>query len=234
MKILAETDDYLVVEKPAQMLVHPTRPTGEPTVLTLLQAERPGAFLALANRLDRETSGIVLVAKSSEAASRLGKQLMDRQVIKEYETIVHGEVNWSQTQIDAPLGRLGISESNPIYAKQGVLETGYPSKTECQLIERRNGFSRLHVRPLTGRLHQIRVHLAHIGYPVVGDKLYGVPPQVYLDIVAKKGWEPHREKLLLPRHALHATRIEFTWNETVVHYESPLDSELETWWKELK
>src|SRR5271156_3367800 len=116
---LARNDDFLIVDKPPNVLSHPTRPDGAPTLLGWLQEKFPGEFVALANRLDRETSGTVLVARSSEAASRLGTLTMRREVRKHYLALVSGRVGAEHGVIDAPIGRLGISSENPIWLRQG-------------------------------------------------------------------------------------------------------------------
>src|SRR5271154_2630051 len=103
------------------MLSHPTRPDGTPTLLGWLQEKFPGEFVALVNRLDRETSGTVLAARSPEAASRLGGMTMRREIHKHYLALVSDRVALEHGIIDAPLGRLGISEHNPIWLRMGVI-----------------------------------------------------------------------------------------------------------------
>lgn len=224
-----QNDDFWIVEKPPHWLVHPTRPTGERTVLDWLKEQEPERFWALVNRLDRETSGLMLVARSPEAASLLGKLIMRREIAKTYHALVWGEVRSVSGRLEAPLGRLGISETNPIYLKQGVLETGAPAVTEYETEWARSGFSFLRVRLLTGRLHQIRVHLAHMGHPVVGDKLYGPDASLYLKFI-DQGWTAeHESKLLLRRHALHASQLEFEWKGEPIRCSIPLAIDLQEW-----
>src|ERR1700677_3757217 len=118
--LLAQHADFLVVAKPPDLLSHPTRPDGQPTLLGWLQELFPGEFIALVNRLDRETSGTVLIARSPETASRLGYMTMRREIHKYYLAIVTGRVESEHGMIDAPMGRLGISTENPIWLRQGV------------------------------------------------------------------------------------------------------------------
>src|ERR1700677_4889249 len=120
-EIVALEADFLVVAKPPNLLSHPTRPDGAPTLLGWLQERFPGEFVALANRLDRETSGTILVARSPEAASRLGTLTMQRLLRKHYLALVSGRVEAVHGRIDAAIGRLGISPENPIWLRQGVL-----------------------------------------------------------------------------------------------------------------
>jgi len=139
--ILAEHPDFLVVAKPPDLLSHPTRPDGKPTLLGWLQEKFPGEFVALANRLDRETSGTVLVARTAEAASRLGAMTMRREIHKYYLALVSGLVEAEHGIIDAPIGRLGISEENLIWLRRGVIAPDDPQGRKT--AEARTEFWRL-------------------------------------------------------------------------------------------
>jgi 23S rRNA pseudouridine1911/1915/1917 synthase len=119
--IIAEEPDFLVVAKPPHLLSHPTRPDGQPSLLGWLQEKYPGEFVALVNRLDRETSGTILIARSPEAASKLGTLTMQRGIHKYYLAIVSGQIREEHGIIEAPIGRLGISEENPIWLRRGVI-----------------------------------------------------------------------------------------------------------------
>ena len=217
--IITQNTDFMVVAKPPDLLSHPTRPDGKPTLLGWLQEKFPGEFVALANRLDRETSGTVLVARSPEVASRLGTMTMRREIEKEYVALVSGRVETEHDVIDAPLGRLGISESNPIWLRQGVIplpdtlgRKTAEARTEYWRLAAGEACSLLRLRAHTGRLHQLRVHLAHIGHPVIGDKIYGPDPNLYLKFIAE-GWTPEHQRVLgLSHHALHAQELRFLWN----------------------
>jgi 23S rRNA pseudouridine1911/1915/1917 synthase len=228
-EIVALERDFLVVAKPPNLLSHPTRPDGRATLLGWLQEKFPGEFVALVNRLDRETSGTILVARTPEAASRLGAMTMRREIGKEYLALVSGRVTEEHGLIDAPLGRLGISESNPIWLRQGVIapddalgRKSAMAQSEFWRIAATDAASLLRLRAHTGRLHQLRVHLAHIGHPVLGDKIYGPDPNLYLKFIAE-GWTPEHERLLpLSRHALHAHRIEFRWENADRVFTAPV------------
>jgi 23S rRNA pseudouridine1911/1915/1917 synthase len=245
-QLLAVEPDFLVVGKPPDLLSHPTRPDGKPTLLGWLQEKFPGEFVALVNRLDRETSGTVLVARSAETASRLGTMTMRREIHKYYLALVSGRVEAEHGVIDAPIGRLGLSEQNPIWLRRGVIPPDDPqgrktaeARTEFWRLARsgdgdrrpacggyRGSLSLLRLQAHTGRLHQLRVHLAHIGHPVIGDKIYGPDPNLYLKFIAEGWTEEHQRVLGLSRHALHAHELHFPWNGHDLTFTAPLPDEM--------
>ena len=219
-EIVALERDFLVVSKPPDLLAHPTKPDGRPTLLGWLQEKFPGEFVALVNRLDRETSGLILVARTPETASRFGSMTMRREIDKEYLALVGGRVTDEHGLIDTPLGRLGISESNPIWLRQGVIlpddaegRRAASAQTEFWRLAASDSATLLRLRAHTGRLHQLRVHLAHIGHPVLGDKIYGPDPMLYLKFIAEGWTTEHEGRLPLSRHALHAYRLGFCWED---------------------
>jgi 23S rRNA pseudouridine1911/1915/1917 synthase len=218
-RIIDETDDYVVVDKPPFLLVHPTKPGATPTLWKqlrdLLAFEiASGGQVSIVNRLDRETSGLVLVAKTTATARDFGLLMQRHQLRKEYFAIVWGWPEWEHKIVDAPLDRQSKHQHSAIWLKQMIQPAGAPAQTKF-LVERRfrkstssgDCFSLLRAIPLTGRTHQIRVHLASIGHPIVGDKIYGPEEQLYLRFI-ETGWTRElQEKLLLPRHALHSARL---------------------------
>jgi 23S rRNA pseudouridine1911/1915/1917 synthase len=214
-----ETDDYVVIDKPPFLLAHPTKPNGAPTLWKqlreLLAFEiASGGQVSIVNRLDRETSGLVLVAKTAAAARHFGLLMQRHRLHKEYLAIVWGWPDWEHKIVDAPLDRRGRHEQSLIWLKQMIHGAGAPAQTEF-FVERSfrksmssgDRFSLIRAIPRTGRTHQIRVHLASIGHPIVGDKIYGPDEQLYLDFI-ETGWTRELEqRLLLPRHALHSAKL---------------------------
>lgn len=251
-QIIDENDYYIVVDKPPLLLIHPTKPTTQPTLWRqlreLLAFEiASGGQVSIVNRLDRETSGLVLVAKTSASARRFGLLMQQQKFHKKYVAVVWGWPGWERKIVDAPLDRKGKHQHSPIWLKQMIHPNGAPAQTEFR-VERRftrslnleqhpspyplpsrgedqgegpycnseGKFALIRAIPKTGRTHQIRVHLASVGHPVVGDKIYGPDEQLYLRFI-ETGWSEELErKLLLPRHALHATKLtiglEHEWN----------------------
>lgn len=190
-----------------------------------------GGQVSIMNRLDRETSGIVLVAKHAAAASTLAKAQQGGEFTKIYRTIVRGWPEWDEWDIDAPICRKGEVSESEIYIRQTVDGGGAESLTKCRVISRlsKHGhqFAVLECELITGRTHQIRVHLEHAGYPVVGDKIYGHSGQAYLDFI-EEGWTTELQKaLILNRHALHATELK--WRD--FHWKSPLPDDLQEFLK---
>ncbi len=216
--IVAEGSDWLVVSKPPHLLVHPTRPGGPVTLLDHLRGWlacelASGGQVSLIHRLDRETSGLMLVAKTSEAARRFSLEMMRGRIDKEYLALVWGWPEWDARTVDAPLLRQGEKTSSAIWLKRTIHPDGAPARTRFETLRRfeRDGerFALVRALPETGRLHQIRVHLASTGHPVVGDKIYGPDEGCYLEFI-ETGWTPKlAQVLLLDRHALHAWRLTF-------------------------
>lgn len=232
--MLDETEDWLVVEKPPHLMVHPSVPGNPPTLLDGLEALCAyelacGGRLSLVNRLDRETSGIVLVAKHRAAARKLGMAMERREFRKSYLAVVWGWPEEDAFVVDGPLLRKGEVAASPVWVKQVVHPRGKESRTGFEVLRRferttSNGsrFALLRCRPLTGRMHQIRVHATHAGHPIVGDKLYGPDERCYLDFI-ETGWTPELAGvLLLDRQALHAASL--GWGERV--WTSPLPPDL--------
>lgn len=238
-RVLDEGDDWLVVDKPAPLQVHPGTPDGTPTLWhglkDLLAYEiANGGQVGIINRLDRETSGVVLVAKTREAARRFGIAMQERRIHKAYLAIVRGWPEWQQQELDAPILRQGEVAESAIWVRQTVHADGSPCRTDFRVLRRvehpRAGpLSLVEALPLTGRMHQIRVHLAHLGHPVLGDKIYGPDERCYLDFI-ETSWTPDLERRLLsPRQALHSHRLEVREPGQTLAWQSPLPAELAAW-----
>ena len=232
LDIIYEDLELLVLHKPADLVCHPTKGDEYSSLISRARIylhshasdqERIAPLPYLIHRLDRETSGLVLMAKNAVAARELGKIWESRGVRKEYLAIVHGWVKSDHGLIDAPLGR---DETSRVAIKDCVRPDGHPAQT-AYFVEKRfarivktqspcgasdtSRFSVLRLEPRTGRKHQIRIHLAHLGHPIVGDKLYGGDPDLYLALVERRLTPEQRARLILPQHALHASRLQFEW-----------------------
>jgi 23S rRNA pseudouridine1911/1915/1917 synthase len=234
--VLDETEDWLVVNKPAPLQIHPSKPSDAGLTLwdgvrELLRYELAnGGQVSIVNRLDRETSGVVLMAKNAETARLFGKAMMRRQMQKTYLAIVHGWPEWENLPLDAPILRQGDVRESAIWVKQCVHENGVPCLTEFRVLQRweREGrpFSLLEAKPYTGRMHQIRVHAAHLGFPIVGDKIYGLDESCYLEFI-NTGWtDSLAVRLLLPRQALHSHVLAVETPELKLRWVAPLTGEL--------
>ena len=234
--IIDESDQWLIIDKPALMAAHPSKPTDRATLwhhlCDLLAYERiNGGQVSLINRLDRETSGLTLVAKTRAAARSLCRQMEAHHILKSYQALVHGWPEASDWEVNAPIARKGAYQPSPIWLKQTIHPEGSHAITRFELLQRfesklhpKKRFALIKANPITGRMHQIRVHLAHSGHPIVGDKIYGEDEQCYLEFI-ETGWtEALQRSLLLPRHALHASTLTLT--ESGFHWKSPLAEDI--------
>jgi len=212
LAILHEDADLLVVDKPAGLVCHPSKAGETSSLIGRVRLHLGHTEGRLVNRLDRETSGVVLIAKSAQTARELGKVFAsDGAVEKVYDAIVHGRLDGAVT-IDAPLGK---DERSPVAIKDCVRADGAPARTDIRptaaLVLAPGTFTCVEARPRTGRKHQIRIHLAHIGHPIVGDKLYGRDERIYLRFVTGTMTPEDAAALIVPYHALRARRLAFSW-----------------------
>lgn len=214
LDIIYEDADIIVINKPAGMVVHPAAGNPRGTLVNALLAHchdlsgiggvhRPG----IVHRLDKDTSGVMVAVKNDAAHRALAHQIKDRSAQRWYLALVHGNIMVDAQVIDAPIAR------HPVHRKQmAVIEKGRPARTACQVRERFGDYTLVECRLETGRTHQIRVHLAHIKHPVVGDIVYG----------------PKHNRLNMTRQALHAYHLGLTHPRTGIDMEfvAPLPQDL--------
>ena len=211
--VLSESEELLVINKPAGLVCHPTKDGVYSSLISRVRLYLgPESSPHLVNRLDRETSGVVLVAKTDLAALELRRIWESRKVEKEYLAICRGRFGERTGTVSAPLGK---DPSSAVAIKHSVQPDGAAAETSYQ-VERefvRDGqeYSLVRVQLKTGRKHQIRIHLAHLGCPIVGDKIYGGDENLYLDFVFGRLTDQQRARLVLPFQALHAALVQFEW-----------------------
>jgi len=229
LDILHEDEDVIILNKPPDMIVHPARGNTRGTLVNALMHYsdqlssglgefRPG----IVHRLDRNTTGVMIVTKHEAAQWKIAKQFEHRQVKKTYLAIVHGTPDLDADRISAPLG------VHPTIREKYAIrpEIGKAAETYYEVLEAFRGFSLLKLSPRTGRTHQIRVHLLHLKHPIVADDMYGgklVYPWQLADA------ERAVEEPVISRCALHASTIEFTHPDTNerVRFEAPLPADMQ-------
>jgi len=222
--VLFEDDHVLAIDKPAGLPIHPTAKFWRNTLTALLRERYPGQRLQVAHRIDRETSGVLLVARGDVAASWLKRAFARRAVSKSYLALVKG-LPPDEGRIDVPIKLL----DTPSHVMMGRAEDGLAAVTRFRVVRRFARHALCEAFPETGRQHQIRVHLATIGYPIVGDKLYGAGERLFMQS-CDEGLTPELLALFdgLPRHALHAHRLTFPHPATrePMTVESPLPADI--------
>ncbi|RMH01456.1 MAG: RluA family pseudouridine synthase [Chloroflexi bacterium] len=219
LDIRYEDADILLINKPAGMVVHPAPGHEDSTLVNAILAycpdlpgiggeRRPG----IVHRLDKDTSGLILVAKHDQALAYLQAQFKERTVKKQYLALVEGHVQPPAALIDAPIGRDPRQRKKMSVITNPSL-TARPAQTQYETVTTYDDFTLLACMPLTGRTHQIRVHLAYIGYPIVGDAIYG----------------RRKQRIRLKRHFLHAARLTFRRpsDEQEMTFEAELPPELQ-------
>nr|BCX01120.1 MAG: RNA pseudouridine synthase [Bacteroidota bacterium] len=211
VKILWEDEHLLVIDKPPGLRSVPDGYDPElPFVATLL-GERYGPLLPV-HRLDADTSGVLLLARTPEAHRALNEAFASRRVEKCYHALVEGQPTWEETKIDLPLLPDGDRRHRTLVDPR----RGKPAQTLLRVLERWRGYALLEARPLTGRTHQIRAHLAAVRLPIVADPLYGSGRPLELSRL-KRAYRPGRsDHPLIARTALHALQITFPHPETGV------------------
>lgn len=235
LDVLYEDDDLIVLNKADDIIVHPARGHRSGTIINALAyhfLHRSGGTLStvgeefarpgVVHRLDRHTTGVLVAAKSETAHWRLARQFEQRRTEKRYLAVVHGQVEPVADVIDVPLGKHPSRREK--YAVRWD-DTGKPSVTMYHVRELYDQFSLLEIQLKTGRTHQIRVHLAYLGYPVVGDEMYGGRHLTVGDVTGPAGaGDRSARDPLIARQALHAALLSFTHPITseAMTFRSPL------------
>ena len=242
LDIVYEDDDISVINKPAGMMVHAGSGATEDarnrgTLVNALLSHyrqlsttggplRPG----IVHRLDKQTSGLILVARNDEAHQKLGDMFSRRRVHKTYLALVHGDVKHDRGTISAAIARDAVRRTRMTTRRESGARAAVSHYTVIDRIASRFGaFTLLSVRIETGRTHQIRVHLSSIGHPIVGDTLYGAPARIVAgSAVRRKKSDPEPETISLDRNYLHAAELEFAHPHTGrrLDLKAPLPEEL--------
>ncbi|KYF85541.1 RNA pseudouridine synthase [Sorangium cellulosum] len=239
--VLHEDDALLAVNKPPSLPVHPTARYHKSTIIKMMEAARPGERLFLAHRLDRETSGVLLLCRTPEADRTVKAQFEERTgVLKRYVAIAWGWPERDDFRVELPL-ELDTGSRYKVKMRVAPPGRGLASATACEVLGRRadpltgRRYSMIQCTLETGRQHQIRVHLASSGLTLVGDKLYGPDEGLFARGADGELTDDDRRALELDRHALHAALLELTHPATGerVRIEAPLSDDLRTFWDAL-
>jgi pseudouridine synthase, RluA family len=229
--ILLEDDAVLAINKPAGLLVLPDRYDHTLFNLYDLLKETFGTIFVV-HRIDRETSGVVLFAKTAEAHAQLNTAFEQRQVEKKYRAIVAGTSHTESGSINFPI----IENEHGVRKMKVDTKKGKEARTDYTVIERFGGYALVDARPHTGRTHQIRVHLSAIGLPILADPLYGDGRGFFLSTIKRNYQGKEEEQPLLGRTALHAFSLSFSHPITSgnILVEAPLPKDMEVVLKALR
>lgn len=224
--LVYEDQRVAVVSKPAGLLVHPSGTRFTWSLVGLAKARWPQDDIDLVHRLDRDTSGVVLLSKDREANRSLKQEIVCGRASKTYLALCKGEIPWEERLLDGPIG----PAEGPVRIQMAVRADGLAARTRVRVLDRRPGRTLVRCELLTGRTHQIRVHLHHAGYPLFGDRLYGVAPEVFLRAFEQGADAATFHAAGAPRQALHAWRIQIRHPDGGdLTGEAPLPADLQRW-----
>jgi len=220
--VLHEDERLLVVNKPGDVVCHPSKAGPWSSLVGAAREYARVSVMHLVFRLDRETSGVVVLAKDAATASRLQVAMQNRLVAKSYLAVLTGELAAAVT-VDQPLGD---DDASPVFVKSAVRADGQAAVTHFTPVSTGGGFTFARVSTGTGRKHQIRAHAQWLGYPLVGDKIYGPDPRLFLEFL-ENGWTPSlAARLLLPRQALHCAEIDLRQADWPQVFAAPLAEDI--------
>ena len=223
--ILEENEDVIVLNKPGWIVCHPSKNGPWSSLVGAVREAREMERIHLVSRLDRETSGIVVLAKHRAIASRLQTAFAKRQTRKRYRALLHGHLSEDRTTES----NLENDPDSPVYVQQGVSfgGRGKSALTHFRPLEKWGAHTLVEVEPITGRKHQIRAHAAWLDHPILGDKIYGNDPTFYLEFI-EHGWTDRlEEELKFKRQALHAQSLEIWGDDFHLAWEAPCPFESE-------
>lgn len=227
LPLVYEDEALLVVDKPSGQPVHPSPSHRVNTLIQELREAYAGRAgnIKLAHRIDRETSGLLVATKDDECNDHLHTQFRERRAHKVYLAIVVGHIDPPEGSIELPLG---LVPGGAVRVRMWVRADGAPCHTVYRTVATTERHSLLEIELLTGRQHQIRAHLAHVGHPLVGDKIYGPSEQLFLAALRRPLTAAELQLLELPRHALHSHRlvIEHPWYGRQLELQAPLPADL--------
>jgi 23S rRNA pseudouridine1911/1915/1917 synthase len=223
LQFLHDDAFFSIINKPPAMLSHPSVKERDGTLINALLAHPafaapdapPGNRPILMHRLDRDTSGVIVVAKNNHAAKKIFPLFNERKIEKTYCALVVGVPDPDVGEVRAPIGR-----HPALWPRWRIMDDGKPSHSTYRVLKKFVGCSLVELRPVTGRTHQLRIHMAHIGHPILGDHVYGNQPN--------KRFESEFPDLKAPRQMLHAARIAFThpFTKQPVSVEAPSPNDI--------